>query len=146
MGGLRGPAIRVKAYGVLVHPDAERFLVVRYAQDDYVCHRLPGGTVEFLELSSEALRREMREELGIEIEVPVPIGVLENMVAEVPAQHDVIFVFAHRLTEAVFGDEGGTFTDDAGTMWAQWRRFDAVEPDLFPAGLDQILPNALAWT
>lgn len=137
--------ILVKSYAVLLHPDADRYLVVRYAEDDYVCHRLPGGKVEFQELSSEAMVRELAEEFGLSAENPTPIGVLENMSVEGAGSHDVIFVFAYRLATPLFGDEGGEFTDDGGTCHAEWRRFDAETPDLFPVGLDQILPNALAW-
>ncbi|MFV0452645.1 MAG: NUDIX domain-containing protein [Propioniciclava sp.] len=146
MAGPHAPRIIVKAYGVLIHPDGERFLVVRFGVGDEVCHRIPGGKVEFLELSAATLVRELHEEFGIEITDPVPIGVLENMSDDGAGRHDVIFTFAHRLVETPIPDAGGYFADDGGTYWAEWRLFDATSPDLFPAGLDHLLPNALAWT
>ena len=39
---------------------------------------LPGGFVDIMESAEEALRREVREELGIEIESPVFIGTFPN--------------------------------------------------------------------
>ena len=38
-----------------------------------------GGAVEFDEMVLDALRREIREELGVEISDPVQLGVLENV-------------------------------------------------------------------
>ncbi|MFV0407043.1 MAG: NUDIX domain-containing protein [Propioniciclava sp.] len=138
--------IVVRAYGVLIHPDEERFLVVGFADGDYRCHRLPGGKVEYLELSSAAMARELAEEFGLKVLAPVPIGVLENTSAEGAGAHDVIFVFAHRLETPLYPDEGGVFTDEGWTFDVGWRRFDAETPELYPVGIEEMLPLALAVT
>lgn len=139
--------IEVKAYCVLVHPDTERFLVVHYNYGDYQFHRIPGGHLEFHELASQAMTRELAEELGLEVTDPVPIGVLENVFTdERDPGHEIVFCFARRLAEANFGDDGGEFEDEGVVYRASWRRFDAETPDLYPNGLDQILGNALSWT
>src|SRR6478752_3952142 len=42
-------------------------------------YRLLGGTIEFGELGADAVRRELREELGVEIEVGPRIATIENI-------------------------------------------------------------------
>jgi ADP-ribose pyrophosphatase YjhB (NUDIX family) len=53
-----------------------------------------GGGVEFGEHSSEALVREIREEIGAEIENLQLVGVLENIfIYEGDPGHEVVFVY-----------------------------------------------------
>jgi ADP-ribose pyrophosphatase YjhB (NUDIX family) len=56
--------------------DATQVLLHRAETDDFWA--LPGGRVELLEPSMEALRREMHEELNIEIQVKRLVWVVEN--------------------------------------------------------------------
>ena len=44
-----------------------------------IFYRPPGGRIEFGEPSERAVRREMNEELGTEIENPILLGILENL-------------------------------------------------------------------
>jgi ADP-ribose pyrophosphatase YjhB (NUDIX family) len=61
-----------------------------------------GGGVEFGEHSSDALAREIREELAVEIENPKLIGVLENIFTyEGEPGHEMVFVY-----DAEFCDKG----------------------------------------
>ena len=63
--------------------------------------RTYGGGMEFGETSVEALRREMREEIGCEIESPVLLGVLEGaFVWNGVAEHEICFVYDARLCDA----------------------------------------------
>lgn len=63
----------VVAVGVLV--DGEHFLVSRRADDAHQggLWEFPGGKVEPGETVSDALKRELREELGVELESAVPL-------------------------------------------------------------------------
>ncbi len=56
--------------------DAERVLLHRAAGDDF--WSLPGGRAELMEPSADGVRREMREELGIDIQVERLLWVAEN--------------------------------------------------------------------
>ena len=61
----REPRIRVAALLVI----DGRVVLVRHRRGDRVYHLLPGGGVDWGETLSEALRREVREETGLEIDV-----------------------------------------------------------------------------
>jgi ADP-ribose pyrophosphatase YjhB (NUDIX family) len=56
--------------------------------------RLLGGTIEFGELGADAVRRELREELGIEIEVGPRIATIENIFTwEGRRWHEIALVY-----------------------------------------------------
>lgn len=59
--------VRIRACGFLVREG--RLLLVAHAKNSEVYWLLPGGGVEFGESLTEALRREFREELGIDVEI-----------------------------------------------------------------------------
>lgn len=56
--------------------DGDRVLLHRAVWDDFWA--LPGGRAELLEPSSAVLKREMREELGVEVRVNRLLWVVEN--------------------------------------------------------------------
>ncbi|MDQ4075949.1 MAG: NUDIX hydrolase [Chloroflexota bacterium] len=69
-----GKRFNHRAVGVLLHE--ERVLLHRAEWDDFWA--LPGGRVELLEPSAETLKREMHEELSVDIRVERLLWVLEN--------------------------------------------------------------------
>ncbi len=56
--------------------DVDRVLLLRTEKDDFWF--LPGGRVELLEPSQDALIREMREELEVDVRVERLVWVVEN--------------------------------------------------------------------
>lgn len=96
------PPIRVKAIAVIRRGDA---LLLSFAVDPDSgtrYGRFLGGGIEPGERADEALRRELREELGVEIAALRRVGVIENLYASATRQiHEVIFVFT-----AAFVDPG----------------------------------------
>ena len=60
--------------GVAIYDD--RLLVHRSIIDDF--WSLPGGRCEFLEISKDALMREIKEEIGVEIKIIRPLYFVEN--------------------------------------------------------------------
>jgi ADP-ribose pyrophosphatase YjhB (NUDIX family) len=60
-----------------------------------------GGTIEFGESSAQALRREMREELGAEIEALRLLGVIEaHFSFDGRQRHEMLFVYFARFADA----------------------------------------------
>ncbi len=64
---------------------------------------LPGGHIEFREFSSDALSRELKEELSLEVREMTFIGVVENMYeVRGNSYHEINFVYSvsHRGLDA----------------------------------------------
>lgn len=68
------PTIEVLARGVLVHRGY--ILLASPAKEPYFY--LPGGHIEFGEAARRALRRELAEELGVEVTVGPFLGAVEH--------------------------------------------------------------------
>jgi ADP-ribose pyrophosphatase YjhB (NUDIX family) len=82
-----------------------------------------GGGIEFGERASAALRREIAEELGVAIEEPRLLGVLENLFeyAGRPG-HEIVFVFEARFTDPSCYERAALPVVEVGTGWkpARW--------------------------
>lgn len=63
-------------------------------------YRLPGGGIEFGEKAEEALKREMKEELGLDVIIQKQLGVVENLFEfNQKKGHEIVFVFEATLSE-----------------------------------------------
>lgn len=93
-----------------------RVLLHRAEGDDFWA--LPGGRAELLEPAAATLRRELREELEIVVEVVRPLWLVENFFWHQDMQHHEMGLYflmrvpvdwPYRTTgEPFFGDENGT--------------------------------------
>src|SRR3990170_4725004 len=83
---------------ILVH---EGFDTIK--QDYY--YRPLGGGIEYGETSHDAIAREIREELGVEIENVRLLGVVENIFVYQGEQgHEIVFVFdAEFVNKSLYG-------------------------------------------
>jgi ADP-ribose pyrophosphatase YjhB (NUDIX family) len=108
-------------------------------------YRPVGGGIRFGERSEVALRREIREELGAEIENPRLLGVMENLFTFDGKQgHEVVFVY-----DAEFKDRSLYELDcfegresNGQPFNALWIDVDSIGPDsppLYPGGLIELL-------
>jgi len=61
---------------------------------------LPGGTVEFGETGESALKREMKEELGAEVEILRLLWVVENFFFDAERRHHEIALYFLTLLQA----------------------------------------------
>lgn len=90
--------IGVGVGAIIVNAQGELFLAQRgpLAKNERGCWEFPGGSVEFGERLAEALRREMTEEFGIQIEVGTLLDITDHiLVAE--GQHWVSPTFICRI-------------------------------------------------
>lgn len=62
--------------GILLSPDQKKILIHRKSDFDF--YLLPGGRVEMLEDTKNAIVRELKEELDIDVEVDKLLYILEN--------------------------------------------------------------------
>lgn len=93
---------QIRALVLCLFRNGDRILVARdrdsVKQSDY--YRPVGGGIEFGETSRDALIREMREELGAEIEQLEWLGTLENIFTlEGELGHEIVLIY-----DAKFGD------------------------------------------
>ena len=135
--------IRVKSLAVVVRPEDQALLVSQGTNGtggDFV--RLLGGSIEFDESAADAVRREIREELGTELESPRLLGVLENRfeLNGVPG-HEVLFVFIGTLSDPSLYDTREIPILDVPGLCAHWW-IRGQNPHLVPAGLADLLDLA----
>lgn len=108
-------------------------------------HRPLGGAIHFGERSAEALRREVREELGAEVRNMRFLGVLENLFTfDGEAGHEVVFVFDARFrNRALYSRRRLTGRESDGVPFrAVWRDIEVSQdglPPLYPDGLLELL-------
>lgn len=122
-----------------------RVLLHRAEGDDFWA--LPGGRAELLEPASATLRREMREELEIDVEVVRPLWLVENFFQHQGYDHHELGIYflmrvpvdwAFRTTEEPFtGDENGV------RLVFQWFPLDQltsmrVYPSFLASGLGNL--------
>ena len=105
--------------------------------------RTLGGAIEFGERAEDAIRREMREELGADIVSPRLLGVLEN-IFELQAQrhHEIIFVFDAEFADTTLYDRAALQVNEAACIEpATWVSIDAFGDDLpiYPRGVTTLL-------
>ena len=97
--------IRVLALALIVRDER---LLVSEGYDSVkgeTFYRLLGGELEFGETGAEAVARELREEIGAEIEPPAYRCTLENIyVYEGAPGHEIVLVYDVTLREPLFDD------------------------------------------
>lgn len=140
--GERNARFVYRVAGVALHND--RVLLHRALHNDY--WSMPGGRVESLELSQETFRREMREELDIDVQVGRLLWVVENFFVDGGVHYHELGLYylmalppdcaLYRSTGPVRGDEEGI------VLIFEWHRLDGLEETtLYPAFLRRALAS-----
>jgi ADP-ribose pyrophosphatase YjhB (NUDIX family) len=118
------------------------------AEGVYFCRPLGGG-IEFGEHSRDALLREIREELGAEVEKLELVGVLENVFTYEGARgHEIVFVYDGEFKDREMYERGevqGYRAETAAGFVASWRSPEEIREKnarLVPGGLADLLTEA----
>lgn len=84
----------IAAHALILNSSNQLLVLKRSLQNDYMPLKwdLPGGTVELGETVEEALKRELKEEANISIEVMRPLYVYTNL-SQIPERQTVQIVF-----------------------------------------------------
>jgi 8-oxo-dGTP pyrophosphatase MutT (NUDIX family) len=112
---------------------------------DEIFYRPLGGGIEFGEKSEDAVRRELKEELNVDISDLKYLGVVENIYTfHGGSYHEVVMVYDGTLTESglyeqdmILGKEANG--DDIRAMWKALDEFGEGKSILYPPGLMEIL-------
>lgn len=137
---------QIRAIAICVFRNAGRILVIdfHHPRTGETFYRPAGGRIEFGEPSERALRREIREELGVEIEAPVLLGVLENIFTyDGRPGHEIVFVYDAQLVDRdlyrqsrLQGIEGNG--EEFTAIWLDLRASGPQTP-VYPDGLIELL-------
>ena len=108
-------------------------------------YRPLGGGIEFGEKSEDAVRRELKEELNVDITNLKYLGMLENIFNfNHGSYHEVVLVYDGELTESelydqalILGKEANG--DDIRAMWKSLDEFETGNIILYPDGLLNLL-------
>jgi 8-oxo-dGTP pyrophosphatase MutT (NUDIX family) len=134
------PKPRVVALALIRRPGRNEILVSN-SRDEVagVSFQRPfGGGVDFGERSEDALRRELLEELGVELGALRPAGVVENLfVFEGLPGHEIVLLYEAELADpSLYAREVFTGVEVRPKI-GTWRDLDDSENDvpLYPPGL-----------
>lgn len=110
-------------------------------------YRPLGGGVEFGETTSQALRREIREELKAEIKRPKLLGITENIFKyEGEPGHEVIYIFDAKFKDknlykkkSLDAFEGRNDELHFEAKWVKLSQIEKKQIPLYPDGLLELL-------
>jgi 8-oxo-dGTP pyrophosphatase MutT (NUDIX family) len=138
------PHIRPIAICVFQHQDK----ILVFEEYDFVkkqtFYRPLGGGIEFGETSEEAIRREMMEEMNVEVTNLKYLGTLENIfVFNGKTGHEIVQVYDGRLANSGMYEQAemSALETDGNQMRVLWKRLDEFSPEspLYPDGLLEML-------
>ncbi len=141
--------IRVVVLGVFLNQGKILVFQGKDKVKDETFFRPLGGGVEFGETSENALIREIREELGLEIKEPEYLGTLENIfVYQGEPGHEVVLIYDAQFVDPKVYEETNLHyvESDGEDLRCQWLALEDVERQqlrLYPHGLYQLLMEKL---
>ncbi len=135
--------IRAKALVVLLNPGRTAHAVMRCAattENPRGFHRFVGGTVELGERAEDALQREVREELDVELRDVRRVGLVQNIFSfNDELAHEIVFLYAAESRSPL--TIPGEYVDNGEPIWVEWRPVDdtAEALPLYPDGTSALV-------
>jgi 8-oxo-dGTP pyrophosphatase MutT (NUDIX family) len=107
-------------------------------------YRPPGGSIEFGERAEDALKREIQEELGAEIDIWLFRGSLENIfVCDGMPGHEIVLIYEAKFRDSNFyqRNELSAVEDNGEVFKAVWKGKNDFDADhrLVPEGIERFL-------
>lgn len=144
------PHIRPLAICVFCHQDKILVFEGYDPKKDQIFYRPLGGAIEFGEHNTEAIRRELMEEIGAEVKELVYLGTLENIFTfNGEPGHEIVQIYDGALVDSELYEQAvisGHEAEVGGALEAMWKSLDEFGPGkaiLYPPGLlDMLLDRA----
>lgn len=120
------PSDKIRVIAICVFRHGDKILVFEHydRSKGTPFYRPLGGGVEFGETTEQALKREIKEEIGEEIADLNLLTVLENLFTlEGKPGHEIVYVYDARfIDESAYRRDSFTVTEETETLKASWRR------------------------
>lgn len=131
--------LNIRTAGIIIHEN--KILTHRDVNKDHYC--LPGGRVQIGENSEETIKRELKEELGKEIEISKYISTIENFFEmENKKYHEIFFLYQVEFKNEDDKKINYTMHNIEGKEYLQYEWIDLNDIDnynLLPICLKDIL-------
>ena len=129
--------IRPIVLGILVR-DNKLLITSGYdSKKNNTFYRCLGGGIEFQETSTEALKREFKEELNIDIKVGEFCGVYENIfIYEGNPAHEIVFLYKITIDDKDYKEEYKVIDEDnTYATWVDINDFKTRKKIIYPEGI-----------
>jgi ADP-ribose pyrophosphatase YjhB (NUDIX family) len=143
------PAERIRPIAIAIIRRDDRILVFESRELDSrgrIFYRPLGGSIEFGEYGHQALARELREELGAELEHVRYLGLCENLFQAPSGEraHEIVLIYEAGLADrSLYQKEEMLAVEDSGAtfrvLWKPLSVFQRGDAPLYPDGLLEML-------
>ncbi len=136
----------VRAIAICVFRNGDRILAAEGFDSikQQTFYRPLGGTIEFGEHSSETVRRELMEELKVEVTALRYLGVVENVfIFEASKGHEIVLVYDGQFVNRALYEKAVIYGAEMGSplkaVWVDLNKLGPDVPPLYPTGLADLL-------
>lgn len=140
MSSRRYPGRPLLGVGAVIFDHGRVLLIERGQEPLKGWWTLPGGLVETGERLDHALRREVREETGLEVEPLAVAAIFERIMPDEAGRIEFHYVIIDYLCRAV----GGRLEWGSDVSGAQWVELDALDVLKVAPGTPPVIGKALA--
>lgn len=116
INGERYTKIRSMVMGIVILKD--KILLTEHFEKDYPFYRCIGGGIEFFEKSMDAIKREFKEETGLDVIVEKYLGIAEALfIHKGKRGHEIIQLYKVDLNTDNVQDEYPILDSDVTAKW-----------------------------